>query len=183
MARAVRLHCAILLLVVKEEGAVCKAADQVIASVLRYKPGFPHAGNIPKSACYPAPSISSDPSYLVSSIEALYYMNTPGMLPQREQHRFSANIRTSFFRSFLLLVEYCHRYHNFHTKIRIGTILLVRIFVYRKYCVRVLLKKFIHFTGDIYLQLQLFVERHIFGHTVFAINLLATTSTSSTPCP
>ena len=63
MARAVRLRRAILLLVVKEEGAVCKAADQVIASVLRYKPGFPHAGSIPKSACSinPTLSISSDP--------------------------------------------------------------------------------------------------------------------------
>ena len=42
-------HRAVLLLVVKEERAVRKTADQVVAPVLPYEPVFPHAGIIPKT--------------------------------------------------------------------------------------------------------------------------------------
>ena len=41
-------HRAVLLLVVKEERAVRKTADQVVAPVLPYEPVFSHAGIIPK---------------------------------------------------------------------------------------------------------------------------------------
>ncbi len=41
-------HRAVLLIVVKEERAVRKTADQVVAPVLPYEPVFPHAGIIPK---------------------------------------------------------------------------------------------------------------------------------------
>ena len=41
-------HRAVLLLVVKKEGAMRKAANQMIAPVMLYKPVFPHAESIPK---------------------------------------------------------------------------------------------------------------------------------------
>lgn len=43
-------HHAVLLLVVREDCPVRNATDQVIAPVLLYKSGFPHAGIIEKTA-------------------------------------------------------------------------------------------------------------------------------------
>ena len=45
----IRGHRAVLLLVVKEERAVRKTADQVVTPVLPYEPVFPHADIMPKT--------------------------------------------------------------------------------------------------------------------------------------